>query len=259
MKAHVNHVDHLLDLLSARTNQPLDFKGLAAISEQIKGISEKYLYENLYREKEKAKGTSRDVINLQSSKLDIIAKFLGYKNYRTFTEQVDSPISKILLELVGVYYSYVRRSDGEGVLFRSPVEIAEREGKIWLKLKGPRWDYTGIIELENGCLFVLLKSEGGKMIHHVYKIGTREKPIVLQGVFSGVSTAFDPIGGRAILIRSKEELTKLKNAELRIADLKKSKMIEDRKLAEFFATRENNSLTINRVVTFEVADLGKVF
>lgn len=258
MKVNVHHIDHLLDLLAAKTKQALDFKGFVAISEQIAGISEKYLYENLYREKEKAKKIGQSTINLHSSRLDIIAQFLGYKNYRVFTEQLDEPLDKVLLELVGGYYSYVRRSDGEGVLFRSPVEITEGDGKIWLNLKGPKWNYKGIVEFENGCLFILLRSEGGKMIHHVYKIGTREKPAVLQGIFSGVSTAFDPIGGRAILIRCDVEFTKLKNAELKVNELKKSKQIQERKLAEFFSTRENNNLTINRVVTFGIDDLGKI-
>jgi hypothetical protein len=257
MEVSVSHIDHLLDSLSDKTKQPLDNRGFLEISEHIDGISKKYLYENLYREKEKAKKKGQSRINLQPSKLDILSKFLGYKNYRTFVEQLDKPIDKILMELVGVYYSYVRRSDGEGVLFRSPIEIAEKDGKIWFKLKGPKWNYTGIVELENGCLFILLRAEGGKMIHHVYKIGTREKPTVLQGIFSGVSTAFDPIGGRAILIRSEVEFSQLKNAELRITDLKKSKVIYERKLAEFFSDSENNNLTINRVVTFGIDDLGK--
>jgi hypothetical protein len=258
MEVNVSHIDHLLDLLSHKTKQPLDLRGFLEIGEQIDGISQKYLYENLYREKEKAKKNGEITINLQPSKLDILTKFLGYKNYRAFTEQSDKPIDKVLLELAGTYYSYVRRSDGEGVLFRSPVEIEERDGKIWFKLKGPKWNYTGIVELENGCLFILLRAEGGKMIHHVYKIGTREKPTVLQGIFSGVSTAFDPIGGRAILIRVDEEFSKLKNVELKVVDLKKSKSVTDRKLAEYFSSYEANNLSINKIVTFTIDDLGKV-
>jgi hypothetical protein len=258
MKINVRHVDHLLDLLVAKTKQSLDFKGFVAISEQIEGISEKYLYENLYLEKEKAKKNGQSVISVQSSRLDVIAQFLGNKNYRTFTEQLDKPIEKILLELVGTYYSYVRRSDGEGILFRSPVNITQKDGKVWLQLKGPKWNYNGVVELENGCLFILLRSDGGKIIHHVYKIGTREKPAVLQGIFSGVSTAFDPIGGRAILICVDEEFSKLKNAELKIADLKKSKSVTDRRLGEYFSSYDVNNLSINKIVAFTIDDLGKV-
>ncbi len=258
MEVSVSHIDYLLDLLSDKTRQPLDLRGFLEISDQIDGISQKYLYENLYREKEKAKKIGQITINLQPAKLDIVTKFLGYRNYRNFTEQVDKPLSKILLELVGVYYSYVRRSDGDGVLFRSPVNITEMDGKVWLQLKGPRWNYRGIVELENGCLFILLRADNGKIIHHVYKIGTREKPAVLQGIFSGVSTAFDPIGGRAILIRVDDEFSKLANVELKVVDLKKSKSVTDRKLAEYFSSYEANNLSINKIVTFSIDDLGKV-
>jgi hypothetical protein len=257
MEVSVSHIDYLLDSLSDKTKQPLDLRGFSEIGEQIDGISQKYLYENLYRENEKAKKNGEITINLQASKLDILSKFLGYKNYRAFTEQLDKPIDKILLELVGTYYSYVRRSDGEGVLFRSPVNITQKDGKVWLQLKGPRWNYNSVVELENGCLFILLKSDGGKIIHHVYKIGTREKPAVLQGIFSGVSTAFDPIGGRAILIRIDEEFSKLKNVELKVVDLKKSKSVTDRKLAEYFSSYDANNLSINKIVTFTIDDLGR--
>lgn len=255
MEAKISHLDILLDQLSAKTKQPLDPRGFEEMSETIGNISSKYLYENLYRKKENAKKKKIETINVQPSKLDRIAQFIGFNNYRVFTEALDKPISKILIELTGNYYSYVRRNDDQGVILRSPVKIVENDGEIWMELKGGRWDFEGRVELENGCLFVLLKSSGGKMIHHVYKIGRREKPKLLQGIFSGVSTAFDPIGGRVVLIRMDEAYDELEKKELKISDLKKSKSADSKSLAKFFATYQDNNLRIGKVTTFSIDDL----
>ncbi|MBI3220814.1 MAG: hypothetical protein HYZ44_14965 [Bacteroidetes bacterium] len=255
MDVKTKHIEFLLEALSEKTGQPFDKTGFAEMTEQIGSIGERYLYENLHLAKKNAMAEGQAVLNLQQAKLDLIAKFLGYKNYRLFAEHLDNPVDKVLLGLIGTYYSYVRKNEKVGTLFRSPVSITNDQGKISMNLKGPKWNFKGEVVLKNGCLFILLKSDGGKMIHHVYKIGVRESPNLLQGIFSGVSTAFDPIGGRAILVRSESEWTALTNAELRVADLKKSRKILNQRLAAYFSSYEKNNLSINKIVSFSVEDL----
>lgn len=256
MEVQTQHIEFLLEALADKTGQQLDKKGCAEMTEQIGPLGERYIYENLHLAKKNAKAKGQAVLNLQHSKLDLLAKFLGYKNYRLFVEQLENPIDKVLVALIGTYYSYVRKNEKVGTLFRSPVSITNESGKIWMNLKGPKWNFKGEVVLKNGCLFILLKSDGGKMIHHVYKIGVRESPNLLQGIFSGVSTAFDPIGGRAILVRSEKEFATLRNAELSVAKLKKSKYDFDTKLATYFSSYEKNNLSINKIVSFSEKDLG---
>jgi hypothetical protein len=71
-----------------------------------------------------------------------------------------------------------------------------------------------------------------------------------------VSTVFEPIGGRTVLIRTEEDFTKLKNLELDIADMKRSQDKAQRLLAEYFRTYKDNNLKINAVTTFTVDDLS---
>lgn len=256
MEVQTQHIEFLLESLAEKTGQPFDTRGFKEMADQLAKIEWKYLYENLYRAKEKAKKNRQAVLNLQHGKLDLIATFLGYKNYRLFVEQLENPIDKVLVGLIGTYYSYVRKNEKVGTLFRSPVSITNENGKIWMTLKGPKWNFKGEVVLKNGCLFILLKSDGGKMIHHVYKIGVRESPELLQGIFSGVSTAFDPIGGRAILVRNESEFSALKNAELSVAKLEKSRSDFDTKLAAYFSSYDKNNLSINKIVSFSEKDLG---
>jgi len=256
MEVKVQHIDRLLELLGEKTGQPLDHRGFAEMAGQIKGIGEKYLYENLYRKNENAKKKGEAMITMQSTKGDLLAQFLGSKSFRLFVEKLEKRIDPVLLSCVGSYCSYVRRNSEIGVIFCSPVQIFERDGKMWYELRGPTWSFVGELELKNGCLFVLMKATGGKEMHHVYRIGTRERPKVLQGVFSGVSTAFDPIGGRTVLVKMDGKFSELKNEELDIKNLKKSKSLIYRRLAEYFMKYEDNNLSTKKIVNYNVEDLG---
>lgn len=260
MEAKIAHLDKLMEMLAEKTKQPLTQKGYERMSDALGGehlIRKAYLYDNISREKRTARARGEEEINLQISKLDLIAKFIGYSSYRQFTEQIDTPLDPVLLGCAGNYYSYVRRNDGQGVVLQSPVQINEGDGKIWFELKGPSWIYKGEVKMVHGCLFILMESEGGKIIHHIYKIGIRKKPRVLQGIFSGVSTTFDPIGGRAILIRSEDKFNRMTNEALAIEALKVSDDGVLRSVGSYFSEREGNNLSINSVgMTFDINDLG---
>lgn len=255
MSARIDHLDKLLVLLSEKTGQPLDTKGLKEMSEQV-GLSEKYIYEYIHRKKEKARFSGKTHINVQSPKLDVIAQYLGHKNYQAFADSIEKPIDPVLLACSGNYYSYVRRNDESGSLLRSPVRIYQQGKQVYFELTGPAWTYRGELKLKNGCLFVLMESDAvGKMIHHVYKIGVREKPPVLQGVFSGVSTTFDPIGGRTVLVRMEEDFTQLTNRQATLPEFQSSPLAFEKKIARYLSEFTTNNLRINRVVTFGIEDL----
>lgn len=255
MRASIRHVDKLLELLSDKTRQALDVKGLKEMSELL-GLQDKYLYEYVYRKKEKAKQADEAEISIQSSKLEVMAKFVGYRSYAAFINDLEPPLDPVLKGVIGNYYSYVRRNDDKGYLLRSPVRIVQHGHQVMVELFGPKWVYRGVMKKVHGCLFVLLEADGGgKMIHHVYKIGNREEPGILQGVFSGVSTSFDPIGGRTVLVRVKEPFDALVGREGLITEFEVSDLKHERKVAAYLEEYSRNNLRINRVITFELDDL----
>lgn len=254
MDSSIPHLDELIRLLSEKTGQPVDTQGLREMSEAA-GLKEKYLYEYIFLRKEKARKAGTATISIQSSKLDALAKFLGYKNYQAFTRTLDNPIDPILLALVGNYYSYVRRNDAQGIILRSPVRIYEELSKIMFELAGPMRVYVGEVHFRHGCLFILMTEAGGKQIHHVYKIGTRQKPDVLQGIFSGVSTAFDPIGGRTVLVRVEDSLSELNRKSGSLKEFAHSDISVEQKIASYFSDYGSNNLQLKRVVTLGEGDL----
>jgi hypothetical protein len=262
MEVKVDHLDRLLDMIAKKTKQPIDGPGFDAMREAIgeKKIGDGYLYEKIYRRKENARKGGKEWVSLQRSKLDHLAQFLGYPNYPEFANRIDVSADPVLLSCIGNYYSYVRRNDGLGMVLRSPVQIREEEGKILFELKGPTWVYKGTIKLANLCLFILMQSSVGKEIHHVYKIGVRKEPKVLQGIFSGVSTSFDPIGGRAVLIRSNESYDTMSNAALETDSLITSTDSILCRIGSYFQERVGNNISINNsgMLTFEPDDLVKV-
>lgn len=221
-------------------------------------ISGRYLYRYLFLRAKEARKTNTKILSLKTFNLDTLAGFLTPgMTFLEWCDRADRPLDNELVSCIGNYYCYVRRNAEEGTLMRSPVQIFERDNSVYFKLRGPRWTYEGAAHLKNGCLFILMQANGGKEIHHVYKLGKRERPQVLQGVFSGVSTVFEPIAGRTVLIRTEEDFTRLKNLELDIAGMKRSKDKEQRRLAEYFQSYETNNLKINPVTTFTLDDLGK--
>lgn len=253
MKVKVRLLHRLLLLLSEKTREPLDRAGLRNIAAGIDGISEDYLYKKIFYE---IRGLDRETyLSLRDAQLNSVARFLGYHAVPALIAALDTPADDQLLSLVGDYYIYVRQNSSKGLVFQSPVEIRESEGKFMLRLKGPSWTYEGDLSIKHGCLFVLLASPEHKSFYHIYKIGTRREPRVIQGIFSGVSTAFDPIGGRAVLIRVKAPFSTLKNQAFTLEQLSHSENDDQRTLAGYFRDYAMNNLSINKVVGFEIEDL----
>jgi hypothetical protein len=254
MKIKVKYADALLDAVCTKTGMTKDYPGLKASATQInKDFKEDYLYKSFLDRIKKKKPT--DLVGLGVNQLNTISIFLGYKNFDEFVTFTDHPLDAQLLSCVGNYYSYVRRNTDESVLFKSPARIYVHDGKILFELRGPKWNYVGEMHIANGCLFILMRAEGGKSFYHVYKIGTRESPKVLQGTFAGVSTAFDPIGGKTVLTRTEEEFSEMNPEELFVKDVIRTGSAVEKRLSIYFKRKDGNNLNPIRAITFTVADL----
>jgi len=253
MKIKVRHLHRILLKLSEKTNEPLDRAGLRNMALEIGGISEDYLYKKIFYE---IKNLANDFeMSLRDAQLNSVARFLGHHNITTLLAEFDNPANEQLASLIGNYYVYVRQNSNKGLIFQSPAEIRELDGRFILRLIGPSWTYEGDVKIRHGCLFILLSSPESKSFYHIYKIGTRREPKVIQGIFSGVSTAFDPIGGRAVLIRVAQQLNEMKNHAFTREEMNASPFSEGKILANYFRDYSRNNLSINKVVSFDVEDL----
>ncbi len=251
MKVTVQQIRKLLMAVSEKSRYPLEFASFDDIADAIgNGMNGDYLYENLYLRTRDA--DDDEWIGLQPNRLNVIARYLGYDSIHHFLDSTRE--DPVLSGLVGSYYCYVRRNSEDTVVFRSPVRISKNGGEYVFELRGPTWVYKGMITSSEGCVFVLMRAESGKQIHHVYKIGKRQGPKVLQGIFSGVSTTFDPIGGRVVLTAVDQPFEELENKELTTRDLKKDKRLGAR-LARYFGKYGENNLRINPPVGFNEGDL----
>lgn len=252
MDIKVKYLHVLVNELVKRHNVLYDRKGLREIGESI-GISSEYIYKKIVNPISKMK--PNESLGLRNSIVSALLEYLEFKNIQEFIHSVDRPISNQVKSMVGVYYTYVRRNTKEGVLLRSPVRIYEDAKQIYMTLKGEQQTYSGKVEMRKGVLSILLENNEGKCFHHLYKIGAIEKPKVLQGIFSGVTSGFDPIGGRVILERRDEGFEELKTAALDVTALKNSRVKNDGILAKYFSKYSENNLKIGKTSTFGFGDL----
>ncbi len=253
MKIQVHHLHRLLFLLSEKTREPIDRAGLRNMATVVGGIGEDYLYKKIYYEIRNL--DDDNILSLRDAQLNSIARFLGFRNISTLISSFETPDDEQLKSLVGNYYMYIRQNSNKGLVFQSPVQIQESDSAYVLTLKGPTWTYEGGLRIRHGCLFILMTSAEDKSFYHIYKIGTRRQPQVIQGIFSGVSTAFDPIGGRAVLLRVDQPFTSLKNQAFSNEELSASSQPELQTLAVYFRRYDENNLSIKKVVSFGLEDL----
>jgi hypothetical protein len=215
-------------------------------------FSEEYLYRKLYLPAQRA---DRDVLKLRPTQLNNIAEALGYKNYAHFVS-VSNPMSNpIIKSALGNWYSYVRCNSGQPFVLRAPVRIFEERREVLMEMKGRNRNFHGRVGAVGECLRCGLKSEN-KIISLVLKAGIAEQPRVLQGVFSGLSTAGDPIAGKEILIRQDAEYEDLRNERIPINELITSSQSESRLVGSYFYSKEGNIIKGGRASTFGLDDLS---
>ncbi|MDN5205622.1 hypothetical protein QQ008_29830 [Fulvivirgaceae bacterium BMA10] len=218
-------------------------------------ITEDYLYKNLYRPSKNSLKDGDQTISANQGYLNSICRSIGFRNFEQFQSTLSSPIHPILKSCESGWYCYVRRNTKESVIYQSPVRIYEGDHKMHFELKGPSQRYKGHIRLKNDCLFCNFSADNEKEFLHIYRIGSREKPKVLTGVFAGISTAGFPIGGRVVLIREEVPFGELKNRQFSIAEAQNMEEMRYKKLSKFFQSYEDNNLRIENPITFDLDDL----
>ena len=252
MKIQASELRELYKLLSERTDEPIDFKGLESISNKIGGsISQKYLYEKL----REVNVDKKEEVSINNAKLDVLLGYLGFDSYKDFRYHQANPILEELKSCEGNWINYVRQNSAKGYVLASPVKISQERQRMVYLLKGPDYNYQGNVNLRNGCLFCSFSNENGKQFHHVYKIGSRRSPDVLQGVFSGISTSNEPIAGRTILVRNVHDFEKITNCKYTITELMASENDTSQAIGTYFNKYSDNNLALNRVITYGLEDL----
>lgn len=252
MKIEVSEVLELFALLSEKTGEPTDYAGLRIMANNIgDDVSHRYL-DNKWRE---VKNGDEEIVTINDVKLEAMLEYLGFRSYKDFKLFIVNPIHEVLKSCEGNWINYVRQNSANGYVLVSPVSIAQEGQKMTFYLKGPDFDYKGNIEFRIGSLFCQFSNENGKQFHHVYKIGNRKSPKVLQGVFSGVSTSNEPIAGRTVLIKTEDDLDKIENSKFSIEKLIHSKEDLDQAIGTYFKSFDDNNLALNRVITYGFEDL----
>jgi hypothetical protein len=218
-------------------------------------FAENYLYKKMFLRARKALKEAEGSVKLNAEYVEIIAKFLDYKNYDQFLEMRYLKFPDEMENCAGVWYSYVRCNSGNLDVYASPVHIYQHTKQIFVEMQGFSRKFKGELKMEGNCLYCLLESGQGKNFHLVLKIGVAKKPNVLQGVFSGLSSGGDPIAGREVWVRQYERFENLKHKKLKISELIHSKNEEEKMIGEYFSDKEKNILKAGQASTFELSDL----
>jgi hypothetical protein len=219
-------------------------------------FKERYLYKEVYQKLKKLK-SAKAVIDLNQNNIEYVAKFLGFNNYDQFKKILTEPVHPILKKCLGNWYSYVRCNSGDEYVLISPVRITEKGREITMRLNGKQRIFEGVLKFEGNCIYCLLESKQDKNLHLVFNIGFVPEPQVLQGVFSGMSSAGDPIAGREILIRTEENFNKMENRRQSISEMLRSKSEEEKIIAKYFKEANQNILKGGKSSTYELTDLKK--
>lgn len=81
-----------------------------------------------------------------------------------------------------------------------------------------------------------------------------KSPKLTQGIFSGVSSSFEPIGNGVVTIKAQSEFEDLSPIEV-----KKSRGTQKEEhinpLFQYFESKEGNNLSTNRSTSFSLKDL----
>lgn len=252
--AEAGHLKILLERALKKSGVRSTGKGFTTLAENIgKDMKDSYLQKKIYQ---KVNGAPKDRnIPLRDEYLDNISEYIGFSSYRDFVESLSAPPNPILVSCVGNYYSYIRMNNRKDtVILRSPARIFEGENGFEIELKGKANNFRGPLTLRESCLFVTLHSPVGKTIHHIYKIGTNKSPQLLQGIFCTVTSMFDPIGGRVILMRTKEDFNNLSITE--ITDVKSEKDPDMKILFEYLKDFSSNNLSLSPATSCTIRDLA---
>lgn len=252
----------LLQEAAQKASLPLEHASFGPLSEQVNDvpgqvyISKRYLYENVFKQVERAIEKGEENVRLNMAYLNKIAAYLSYKDYYQFVYAFGSTLNARLKECLGNWYSYVRCNSGLDQVLVSPVRIFEEDYKAMLELKGPRRSFRGEARIKGGCLLCLLEAGEEKELHLSFKMGVARHPRVLKGTFSGISTGGDPVAGREILVREESlKFEDMKNRKVSLEQARQNPGMLDPRIAHFFKDYEGNYIKVSLVGVFDLDDL----
>ncbi|MDQ3110983.1 MAG: hypothetical protein M3R17_13905 [Bacteroidota bacterium] len=253
----------MLQAVSKKTKMSLDHAHFKKMHEMMlddnKNLplrGEDYLYRRMYRFVRYAETKETDPVDLNVQNVEAIAKYLGFISFKEFLDDKHLERNQLLKSCIGDWYSYVRCNSGSNDILVSPAAIYAKGKEIYMELKGPHRSFTGVVKLNGQCLFCFLESGKEKNLHLVLKFGFSDKPEILQGVFSGLSTGGDPIAGREVFIRySGKEEDKPGNQKLKLKVLLASEDKKEKTIARYFNDRSKNILSGGKASTFGWEDL----
>ncbi len=251
------HILNILKLLAEREHQSLDRHGFGKMSEAIckpypaEVISQRYLYD-LYRKSLKKIKLGVESSSPRNYQIDMIAKHLGYPSYLQFESYQETKVSPILKACTGNWWSYVRANAGE-FLFKAPVRILldESTNQVKMEMRTKGRVFKGLVHEDIGCLTSYLDSGNGKKLAVVFKLGNTPVFELLQGVFSGISSAGDPISGREILVRE----TELTFEDMHWKQLPLADETTEPRIRNYFSVYGQNCIKIREVSSFTLSDL----
>lgn len=251
----------LLNAIAEETNHTLAHADIEQIYDDIKdrdpvllSMSADYIYRKLYLHVRDAIPKRNTTIRLNKSYIEALARALGYKTYQDFLNEKHPDRKEALVKCIGNWYSYVRCNSGKPDVLVAPVRIYPEGKKICVELKGSERLFSGIAKLNESCLYCFLESDRSKNLHIVLKVGVSINPEVLQGVFSGISSAGDPIAGREVFIRQEQKFDLMKPRKFRIADAESK---EEKAVAAYFNKKEKNILKGGIASSFILEDLDQ--
>lgn len=253
----VKFVRKLLELATESISEQTDGVGFKKLGEKIgtrkgKEITQKYLRENLWYQILRAEKAQIKNKRFSTPHLDAIARFLKYEDFSAFVLATTRPGEDELKKFIGTWCSYVCANTGEQV-FVAPVRfLADENGKVKMELIGEHHHFSGYPLQQGSCLFCTLHSEGDKILNLIFKSGNSPAPKLLQGVFTGISSAGDPIAGRELLV--KENLRDWKDMKWHKEKLQASDKLDPR-IIKYFSNPLHNCLKINKAALFDWEDL----
>lgn len=247
-------VKQLIEALARAANESLDHRGFEMMSDHIEKITgqeitRKYLYETYRKVCADIKAGVQEVRNYEE-KLDTISKAIGYRRYLDFEKAVTQPVDAQLKPYAGNWWSIVRANAG-AYLLKAPVRLYEDEQQMRIELQGGLHLFKGTVTLRAANLFCTLESGKDKSIQLVMKAGAASDPLLLKGVFSGISTAGDPIAGRKLLLREHD----LPFGQMHWKKLPLDDTGLDPRIDRYFSHYEKNCIKITQVSTFSMRDL----
>lgn len=262
MKYKASEIRLLMDAVARKAGTTFHHASMKKIYSELDNsldkliLKEDYLYKQIYDQLKKLKGKNA-MIGLNKRMVDQFLDYLSFYDMPEFIKALSQPEQPVLKNYEGKWYSYVRCNSGEEYVLISPVHIYSIDREMLVELRGPRRIFHGKLKRTGNCISCMMESEGDKALHLVFQVGNAQEPDVLQGVFSGMSAAGDPIAGREILIRAKsnEKFQAMENLRRPISAMIESKNEEEKAVGMYFKKPEHNILKAGRSSTFTLDDL----